>query len=88
VAKEVRRQASKAEAEGGGENAFYAGFTAAMACGEEGLMGPPGSGPMSSPPPPVHVFKVSFAEVAPEAEQEQQQGDILHKYLTVSLLIV
>ncbi len=64
AAKEARRKARKEEGEGGagGENAFYAGFTAAMARGEEGLAGPIGGGG-GSPPRPVHVFKSSFAEV-------------------------
>ncbi len=63
AAKEARRKARKEEGEGGGGNAFYAGFTAAMARGEEGLAGPPGGGGgMGSPPPPVPAFKPAFSE--------------------------
>jgi len=63
AAKEARRKARKEESEGGGENAFYAGFTAAMARGDEGLAGPPGGGGSGSPPRPVHVFKPAFSEL-------------------------
>jgi hypothetical protein len=63
AAKEARRKARKEEGEGGGGNAFYAGFTAAMARGEEGLAGPPGGGGGGgSPPPPVPAFKPAFSE--------------------------
>jgi hypothetical protein len=62
AAKEARRKARKEEGEGGGGNAFYAGFTAAMARGEEGLAGPLGGGGGGSPPPPVPAFKPAFSE--------------------------
>ena len=80
TAKEVRRKARKEVAEGvggRGENAFYAGFTAAMARGEVGLAGPGGGGGGGSPPPPIHVFKSSFAEVSAVAEDGEYGTGIL-----------